>query len=251
MTLYAYLRPRSQERLNSEYILWLRHFTVIWFSGFACAEIVILNMNAESFELDNRIFELDQNGRSIFTGVWCLLHSAQLAFGLVYLDQFRKMWLDCIQFIGITALFDLAFIRSFMLFFNANTTDGCVSEYSNHAISFYHVILAFVNMEDYRKYDVIFKPILFLNHVMFVSLVCLLVYSLLIASMTDAMNALEQNKHLEMRLTREYFARELHSNLLTIPTLGKFYGRWRDTVSRKSFVHENGRIFILGRTSTH
>ena len=143
------------------------------------------------------------------------------------------------------------FVRIEMLFFNFNTNQGCVEDFSNAAISTYTMFLTFLNMKDYRIYNVDSKSILYAMHISYVFSVALLLYNILIAMITDTVDTIEENSDIEMKLSRLDTIMEIEYNLSAIPVMNRVFNRlWTFTVGY-FFSEFEGRFCIVDISSGH
>ena len=160
----------------------------------------------------------------------------------LYLEKiFIKAFMMTCIFILITTFF----VRVEMLFFNYNTNQDCVKDFSNAGISFYTMFSTFLNMKDYRTYKVDSKSILYAMHISYVFAVALLLYNITIAMVTGAVESIEENYDIEMKLSQLDTIMEIEYNLSAIPIMNRVFNRWWTFTVGYFFSEFDGRFCIV------
>ena len=107
------------------------------------------------------------------------------------------------------------------------------------------MFLTFLNMEDYRKYDVDSPSVMFATHMCYVFIVALLIFNILVAMITAAVDTVEENREIEMKLSQLDSIRELEHNLSSIPLVGRLCNRMWKFMARFHFTEEQGRFCVV------
>ena len=137
------------------------------------------------------------------------------------------------------------FTRIQMLFFNLNSNQGCVEEFSNPLVSYYTMFQTFLNMKDYTGYNSNSKTTLYANHMTYVFIVGLLIFNILVAMITDSVDTVSENRDIEITLSQLESIREIEYNMAAIPLCGRWYCRYWAYFAKFYFPNADGRFYAV------
>ena len=163
----------------------------------------------------------------------------------------RELVLDLFMFVFIFTFCISLFSRTFMLFFGVNSQQGCVEDFSSYGKAAYNLYRAMLNMVDFTQYDVIDRPMLFINHFMFASIVGILMVNILIAVFTNTIDLSQAGVNSDVVTTITLLLKVLNIHVLLshLPLVNRLYHYYYAARLRRCFVCEGSRVLLFSKTT--
>ena len=178
--------------------------------------------------------------------LWNIMIYLQIAPGIGHVVIYiREMTADLVAFLFMFCFYTAIFARQFMLFFNVNSKQGCVEDFSSFQMSLYSLYLTMLNMESFTDFDVHSREILYIHHFSYVSIVGILLLNLLIAVFHNTLKKVKDNKEIVLSLSRLSIVVELDYAIASFPLLRKLYRMLYFPLIRSNFVNDGERIFLV------
>ena len=181
---------------------------------------------------------------------WSVLTWMQLSRTLGHVViTVRQMSLDMFLFLVMLILFTVVLARLEMLFVNANSNEGCIDAVADVPTAIYSMLLTFLNMRHYTRYDVRSSVVLHVHHVAYVFVVGILLFHLLIAMFSNSVTRIVRNK--ETLVAQELLAvvGRYNALLFYLPIVGRFYRRLHTRQISRHFVcgsgGDDGRVYVV------
>ncbi len=169
-----------------------------------------------------------------------LLYFVQLLPSIgYYIVTVERMLSDLFHFAVIFLFCMVPFAFYYMVFFNMNSQQGCVPQFSGLVRTLYTVFTVMLNMVDHTSYDVRHASVLHVLHLVFVFVVAILMINFLIAVMSTSAARIEEGKTLVLTLERLYTSQLVEERLSWL--LPGYYRRCR----RKYLEHRGQRCYVL------
>ena len=123
----------------------------------------------------------------VVTSVWCMLYFVQLMPVIgTYVMAIQRMFYNLGKFSIIMMIFVSPFMSIFPKFVSKNDDGTCPDEFSSAVSSWYTGFTTMLNMNDFRSFDAPSRESLWLIHVMYVTIVVILMLNVLIAIFIDS-----------------------------------------------------------------
>lgn len=214
------------------------------FSVLVIAELLILN---EITQRDYLLVVIDIFRLLLtLTSLWNLMVYLQILPGIgqvvIYI---REMTPDLASFIVMFCFYTAIFARQFILFFNVNSKQGCIRDFSSFPMALYSLYLTMLNMEDFTQFDVYAREILYIHHFAYVAVVGIMLLNLLIAVFSNTLSKVKEEKEFTIYLSRLNVICFQHYGLSIVPVLSWIYTPIYRATVRKHFVCEGDRVYLV------
>ena len=158
-----------------------------------------------------------------------------------YIIAIKRMLKDLFYFCVLYVICVAPFVLHFMVLVNTNSAQGCIGQFYNYLTSFYSLFLVMLNIMDFSNFDLYRNSsvILYLSHILYVTVVGILLINFLIAVMSDSTSRISDRKQILVRLEK------LHAVFVADNRISWILKRYYVFMLRKLAVVREDRIYII------
>src|SRR6218665_1024069 len=165
-----------------------------------------------------------------------------IGYVLILMRKLNRTFLLCfaviVIFVSVFSLFEI-------LFFNANSNEGCVNEFSSYLTAAMTLLSTFLNMFNYTPLDVMNALVLYLSHACYVFFMGILMYNLMIAVFSETITKIHDRRKLAMTLCQLMTCKYIERRVSEVPLLRTLHQRLVLWQLKRNYACENGRCFLV------
>ena len=243
--LFADLNGRKSLVINTQDLL-IRSFSTFGILVFCMTEIALLSTMSER---GTATFIVD-----MMRSVSPFLYTIALSFYVQHISCIshlvicmRKILVTFIQCGFVLLVLTVAFTRLQITFFEGNSNMGCVQQFSEYYTSCTTMFLTYLNIQDYREFDVTYPAVLYFVHACYVLNIGILFYNLLIALFTDDISKVNERKRFVVTFSELMGQLQFEIAVLLLPYARGIHIKFSSFLLQRYFLTDKSRILIISK----